>query len=146
MALFDPSPFETPARRETAAHLRITTEGNAHDIIDSLWLARSTDLGLRAREYANWGTRALDCEDFLERLEDNADVTDTAHERAQDKVELLVRVGGALLMLGFEEIGHLWVGAAAATRDEAAGALDFIERLFPEVEPDEAKPSVSFSV
>ena len=75
-------------------------------------------------------------------------VLTVSRRRAADVAPRLVKGTqvGALLMLGFEEIGHLWVGAAAATRDEAAGALDFIERLFPEVEPDEAKPSVSFSV
>lgn len=146
MTLFDASPFETAARRDATAHLRVVTESGVNDFIDAYWLTRTGDEGLGAREFSGWNTDGLKCEEFLERLGRSTELVSTAHYRRAGKVEALVRVGGALLTLQFQSAGRLWVGSAAKMQSEAAGALDFIERVFPEKKPATDKPSILFSV
>lgn len=147
MALFDPIGFETPARREGQAHVRITMEGGVNDICDPLWVSRSIEEGLTAHEFHQWKTKSLKGDVFLDYLAEDTTLLETANYRRAGKAEALVRVGKALLTLSFQAPGQIWVGAAAETQEEASGAIDFIGTIFPEDVPkDDAPPSIDFAL
>lgn len=147
MALFPARDFDSVSHREATSHLRIITEGDVQEQIDPLWLTRSLDEGLGAREMSTWATEALEVGSFLGRLEEQASILASAHYRRSGKIEVLVRAGEALLSIQFHTGGRIWVGSAASTQEEAGGALDFIEKLFPERKArDDEPPSIDFSV
>lgn len=146
MALFDIRDYETPARREATAHARIVVEGSVREIVDPRWFTRSADQGLTAHEFYSWSTQELEIIDFLERLGRHAQIDMSVHYRQSEKVEVLVRVGEALLTLTYLSTGRLWVGSAAHSQSEAAGAIDFIGRIFPEKKPSSDTPAIGFGV
>lgn len=147
MTLFDMRDYETPSRREAVSHVRITTEGTVHDYVDALWFERAIDEGLNAREFAQWRTISLKGEVFIDRLDGHTTTLATANYRDGGKAEALVRVGEALVTISYSAPGHLWVGAAAETQEEASGAVDFLARVFPKEQPkDDAPPAVEFAL
>lgn len=147
MTLFEVREFESQARREATAHMRITVEGGVHSFVDPTWLTRSADEGLNAREFHSWTTSELENEAVLERLSKNAQIVATSLYRQAGKLEVLVRVGGALCTLAYQGAGRLWMGSAAVLQEEASGAIDFLlGQVFPESKPASDKPAIRFAV
>lgn len=146
MALFDVDQFTTPAHREATAHMRVAVEGSIREIIDPLFLTRSADGGLTAHEFSSWRTRELETASFLEELEAHTQVEASVHYRQSEKVEALVRVGEALLTITYHSTGHVWIGSAAVTQREAAGAIGFIGTVFPEQKPSNDSPAIGFGI
>lgn len=136
-------------RKGPAGRLHVVTESNTDNLVDSQWIAGSSEENLSAREFYSWSCEApeITATAIVDVLADEGELIATAHYRRAGKAEVLVRLGGSLVALTFVPPHRLGAGVAARTQAKAAHAVDRLLALFPEQRSKaDNGPSIPLSV